>query len=61
MTICWLKAGRRKEVREAIRKRFGISDYMSVNYETPCEIREEDMDLLRETARRGFVELRFKS
>ena len=32
-----------------IRERFGIGTYRSVNGETPAEIREEDMELLRET------------
>ena len=30
-----------------IRERFGIGTYRSVNGETPAEIREEDMELLR--------------
>lgn len=38
-----------------IRERFGIGTYRSVNGETPAEIREEDMELLRETERRGFI------
>lgn len=44
-----------------IRERFGIGTYRSVNGETPAEIREEDMELLRETERRGFIQIDRKS
>ena len=43
-----------------IRDRFGIGTYRSVNGETPAEIREEDLELLRETERRGFIQIRNK-
>ena len=29
-------------------------------YETPCNIKEEDMELLRETEKRGFIQIRNK-
>ena len=48
------------KVIEKIRKKFGISSYMSVNRETPCNIKEEDMELLRETEKRGFIQIRNK-
>lgn len=41
-------------------KKFGISDYMSVNHETPCDIRDEDMELLKECEKRGFIQIRNK-
>lgn len=43
-----------------IRERFCIGTYRSVNGETPAEIQEEDMELLRETERRGFIQIRNK-
>ena len=33
---------------------------MSVNHETPCDIRDEDMELLRECEKRGFIQIRNK-
>lgn len=42
--------------QEAFRHPLG----MTVNKETQVEIRDEDMDLLRETERRGFIQIRFK-
>lgn len=38
----------------AIRKRFGMSSYTTVNGWTPCEIKPEDRELFEECARRGF-------
>ena len=55
VTICWTT--KEWKVIEKIRKKFGISSYMSVNRETPCNIKEEDMELLRETEKRGFIEI----
>ena len=49
-----------REAIEKIRKKFGISSYKSVNRETPCDIKEEDMELLRETEKRGFIQIRNK-
>lgn len=60
LTICWTAKGRQKDCYESIRERFGISDYMSVNHETPCDIREEDMEMLKECEKRGFLKIRFK-
>lgn len=60
LTICWTAKGRQKECYESIREKFGIPSYMSVNHETPCDIREEDMEMLRECERRGFLKIRFK-
>ena len=61
LNICWTAKGRQKECYESIREKFGIPSYMSVNHETPCDIREEDMEMLRECERRGFLKIRFKN
>ena len=58
ITICWVTKDR--ESIEKIRKKFGISSYMSANRETPCNIKEEDMELLKETEKRGFIQIRNK-
>ena len=48
------------EVKRRIRERFGIPNHTTVNGETDCYIREEDMELLRETEKRGFIQIRNK-
>lgn len=48
------------KIKKKIRDRFNIPNYTTVNGETPCEIRNEDMELLRETEKRGFIQLRNK-
>lgn len=48
------------KIKKKIRERFNISNYTTVNGETPCEIRDEDMELLRETEKRGFIQIRNK-
>lgn len=58
LTVCWTKKG--LQCRQEICRRFGIPLYLTVNHETPCDIREEDMELLRECERRGFLMIRFK-
>ena len=58
VTIYWVTKDPEKIAR--IKEKFGIPDYMSVNAETPAEIKDEDVELLRETERRGFIQLRFK-
>ena len=58
VTICWTT--KEWKVIEKIQKKFDISSYMSVNRETPCDIKEEDMELLRETEKRGFIQIRNK-
>lgn len=60
LTICWTKKGRQKDCYNSIREKFGLPDYMTVNHETPCDIRPEDMELLRECERRGFLMIRLK-
>lgn len=58
-TIYW----RVKDVpaRWKICRRFGIHYHVTVNGETQADIREEDVELFRETARRGYFEIRIKS
>ena len=58
LTIYWVTKD--ESIRARIRKRFGIPWGMPVNKETQVEIRDGDMELLREVARRGFIQIRFK-
>lgn len=58
LTICWIT--KNQESIDKIRLKFGISDYMSINRETPCEIKEEDLPLLRECEKREFIQIRNK-
>lgn len=58
LTIYW--STKDESIRALIRKRFGIPWEVTVNGETKADIRDEDMDLLRETERRGFIQIRFK-
>lgn len=43
-----------------IREKFNLSSYISVNGETPADIRKEDIPLLKETEKRGFIQIRNK-
>lgn len=43
-----------------IRKRFGITGSTSVNGETTADIKDEDIELLKECANRGFIQIRHK-
>ena len=47
---------------QRINKRFGIEPCVTVNGETckPVEIRPEDEELLKETERRGYIQIRRK-
>ena len=58
VTIYW--RNRKPEFVNAIREKFGIYGETSVNYETVADIRDEDMPLLQETARRRFIDIRIK-
>jgi hypothetical protein len=44
---------------ERIEKRFGASG-LSVNREAKADVSEEDMKVLKETERRGFIQIRNK-
>lgn len=59
VTIYWVT--RLPDLVRRIREKFNIPFYTSVNYETECEIRDEDLPLLQETARRGFIQIRIKN
>ena len=45
-----------------IQQRFGLPSCVTVNGETcqPCDIMPEDMELLKETEKRGFISIRNK-
>jgi hypothetical protein len=53
--VRWI--ARDKKVIERIRQRFNIPHYTTVNGYSPIEVSEEDMPVLEETARRGFITL----
>lgn len=59
LTVYWLTKD--KEAMAKIRERFGIPEGISVNGETNAEIREDMMPLLEETAKRGFLQIRYKN
>ena len=48
------------EAIEQIRKKFNIPLYTTVNGESPCEVDEEEMQLLRQCEERGFLSIRNK-
>lgn len=50
-----------EEIRR-IEERFGFPHCVSVNGESchPVDVRDEDWALLRETERRGFIQIRIK-
>ena len=58
VVIYWITKEREKIDR--IRKKFDLGNYVSVNGETPADISNKDMDLLVETERRGYIEIRIK-
>lgn len=45
-----------------IQDRFNLPKCVTINGETcqPCDIKAEDMELLRETEKRGFIQIRYK-
>lgn len=50
-----------KETNDKIRQRFGMPMVgMTVNGELTCDIRKEDLELLKETEKRGFIKIRRK-
>lgn len=50
------------DIIHKIQDRFGLPDCVTVNGETclPCDVKPEDMELLRETERRGYIQIREK-
>ena len=55
ITIKWLT--RDTAAIRKIRERFNIPNYTTVNGWSPAEIPDEDMELFRETAKRGFFSI----
>lgn len=64
VTIYWdarhLPKEKAIETKNKIKEKFNIPNYTSINGETPCDIKDEDMELLRECERRGFIQIRNK-
>lgn len=59
ITIYW-EAKCTPSIKERIINRFNIPNYTTVNGETPCEIKEEDMRDLLETENKGYIQIRNK-
>jgi hypothetical protein len=55
--ILWLKKAD-ADTKERIRQRFNIPRYETLNGFSPIEVSDEDMPVLEETARRGFISLK---
>ena len=62
MMKCHIYYNCRWEDIRRIEERFGIPHCVTVNGETcqPVEIRDEDVELLKETQRRGYIQIRIK-
>lgn len=58
LTIYWKTQD--TECIKHIRKRFNIPFGITVNGETVADIKDEDMELLRETEKIGFIQIRHK-
>lgn len=56
--VYWKKCA--PDAIEAIRKKFGIPHYTTINGESPCEVDDEQLELLKECERRGFLQIRNK-
>lgn len=53
ITIKWTRKGMAK--REEIRKRFGFSNYLTLNHESLEYVKPEDLAVFNETVKRGFL------
>lgn len=50
-----------KETNDKIRKRFNMPmNGMTINGELSCDIKDEELELLKETEKRGFIKIRRK-
>ena len=58
LTIDW--KSKNAQCIKHIRKRFNLPSGITVNGETVADIRDEDMELLRETEKIGFIQIRYK-
>ena len=59
---CYIYYNCRWEDIRRIEERLGIPHCVTVNGETckPVDIRDEDVELLKETQRRGYIQIRIK-
>jgi hypothetical protein len=55
--VLWLKKTD-DATKERIRQRFNIPRYETLNGFSPIEVSDEDMPVLEETARRGYIALK---
>ena len=62
MMRCYIYYNCRWEDIRRIEERFGIPHCVTVNGETckPVDIKEEVVELLKETQRRGYIQIRIK-
>lgn len=58
LTIVWRT--RNTETIRKIREKFNLPPGMTINRETTAFVSPEEMELLREVERRGFIGIRFK-
>lgn len=59
LTIYFCKSD--KETNDKIRAKFGMPMVgMTINGELTCDIKDEDLELLKETEKRGFIQIRRK-
>lgn len=58
LTIVWRT--RNQEIIRRIREKFHLPPGMTINRETTAFVFQEEMKLLREVERRGFIGIRFK-
>lgn len=59
VTIYWKTKS--AECIKRIRERFNIPHGITINGETVANIREEDIEVLRETESKGFIQIRNKA
>lgn len=66
LTIYWTKEAMHKSsdgsprMYDRIVKRFGFSDYISINGETPVNVKEIDLPDLKVAEERGYIQIRNK-
>lgn len=66
LTIYWTKEAMHKSsdgsprTYDRIVKRFGFSDYISINGETPVDVKEIDLPDLKVAEERGYIQIRNK-
>lgn len=66
LAIYWTKEAMHKSsdgsprMYDRIVKRFGFSDYISINGETPVDVKEIDLPDLKVAEERGYIQIRNK-